>query len=586
MSPKKWLARLRGLYIYINSHLYYKLIIAVMILVTLPIVIVTTWATYYSTKNMVDEIFTTNTSGVQQASAIITEKFDAIDRVMQSLVMDGHFITQFKELSHEDSYRRHGATLTIESTLYSLHYTNRERIRSITLFADEAPQIISIGDQERSLVTWPSIEPTPHYQFMNHYRDQTFSFMRSINQFETRGSIGSIIIDVEWDMIQDNMDMLKTEEESSVFLMSEEGELLHQPYHEQSIDRQLFQDVQQVVTNSVDERSYVTLEDSYVFFAEIDNGHIYIVKVFPKSIVFASSMQIVRVGLLVALIAMVFAFVFTLIFSSTITKPIRKLASEMEQVEKENFQTTTRLSNRTDEVGRLERSYSYMINRIKQLIDQEYKSEIEKKDAQLMALQSKVNPHFLYNTLQLIGDRAFANKGEQVYEIIQALSRMFRYVVKQQKTLVTISEEVNYLQHYLAIQKRRFVGKLTVEVYVDEEAEYVELPVLTLQPIVENAFVHGFASSVDHWILDISVQVVFDEVEIMITDNGIGLDEEKLQQVKKRLQNSNQSPLEQQDSIGVSNVDSRIKLLFGQEYGVEIESSEDIGTSITIRIPK
>ncbi|GAE28837.1 sensor histidine kinase [Halalkalibacter hemicellulosilyticus] len=283
---------------------------------------------------------------------------------------------------------------------------------------------------------------------------------------------------------------------------------------------------------------------------------------------------------------MIFAFVFTLIFSSTITKPIRKLANEMEQVEKENFQTTTRLSNRTDEVGRLERSYSYMINRIKQLIDQEYKSEIEKKDAQLIALQSKVNPHFLYNTLQLIGDRAFANKGEQVYEIIQALSRMFRYVVKQQKTLVTISEEVNYLQHYLAIQKRRFVGKLTVEVYVDEEAEEAELPVLTLQPIVENAFVHGFASSVDHWVLDISVQVVFDEVEIMITDNGKGLNEEKLQQVKERLRNSNQRPLDQQDSIGVTNVDSRIKLLFGQEFGVEIESSEDIGTSITIRIPK
>ncbi|WP_062048903.1 sensor histidine kinase [Bacillus sp. JCM 19034] len=296
-------------------------------------------------------------------------------------------------------------------------------------------------------------------------------------------------------------------------------------------------------------------------------------------------MKIVRIGLFVAFITMIFVLVFALIFSSNIAKPIQKLANDMEQVEKENFQTAKSLSNRTDEVGKLEKSYSYMINRIKQLIDQEYKSEIEKKDAQLIALQTKVNPHFLYNTLQLIGDRAFANKGEQVYEIIQALSRMFRYVVKQQKKLVSLSEEVNYLQHYLAIQKKRFVDKLTVELYVDEEAENARLPVLTLQPIVENAFVHGFASSIDHWVLDISIQVVFDEVEIMITDNGKGLNEEELQGLKKRLQ-SNQSPLEDQDSIGVTNVDSRIKLLFGKEYGVEIDSSEDIGTSITIRIPK
>ncbi len=311
----------------------------------------------------------------------------------------------------------------------------------------------------------------------------------------------------------------------------------------------------------------------------------YLIKVFPKSIVVASSMKIVRIGLFVAFITMIFVLVFALIFSSNIAKPIQKLANDMEQVEKENFQTAKSLSNRTDEVGKLEKSYSYMINRIKQLIDQEYKSEIEKKDAQLIALQTKVNPHFLYNTLQLIGDRAFANKGEQVYEIIQALSRMFRYVVKQQKKLVSLSEEVNYLQHYLAIQKKRFVDKLTVELYVDEEAENARLPVLTLQPIVENAFVHGFASSIDHWVLDISIQVVFDEVEIMITDNGKGLNEEELQGLKKRLQ-SNQSPLEDQDSIGVTNVDSRIKLLFGKEYGVEIDSSEDIGTSITIRIPK
>ncbi|WP_062048905.1 cache domain-containing protein [Bacillus sp. JCM 19034] len=269
MSPKMWLVRLKTLYLYINSRLYYKLLIAMMILVTLPIIIVTTWTTYYSTKNTVDEIFTTNTSGVQQASSIIAEKFDSIDRVMQSLLMDGNFITQFKELLHEDSYRRHGAKLLIESTLYSLHYTNRERIRTITLFVDEVPQTISIGHQERSLLTWPSIEPTSYYQFMNHYQNQTFSFMRSINQFETRESIGSLIIEVEWDIIQDNMDMLKTEEESTVFLMSNDGDLLHHPYRDQPIDRQLFHEIHQAIERLDRDSSYLTFDDVYVFLMKL-----------------------------------------------------------------------------------------------------------------------------------------------------------------------------------------------------------------------------------------------------------------------------------------------------------------------------
>ena len=225
-----------------------------------------------------------------------------------------------------------------------------------------------------------------------------------------------------------------------------------------------------------------------------------------------------------------------------------------------------------------------MVFRINELIEKEYKSEIATKEAQFKALQAQINPHFLYNTLQLVGGMAVAHNAEKIYRVISALSDMFRYITGKQGDMVLIENEIEHIKNYLYIQIQRFDGKIETDIFVEEGTEGYKIPMLTIQPLVENAFNHGFEQKVGNWKLSVEVQKVFDEIEITITDNGVGIPEEKLKTLREQINNLSQ-PLNTRGSIGIKNVSARIGLYFGNEYGLDIFSEVDNGTQIVIRIP-
>lgn len=149
-----------------------------------------------------------------------------------------------------------------------------------------------------------------------------------------------------------------------------------------------------------------------------------------------------------------------------------------------------------------------------------------------MALQAQINPHFLYNTLQLVGGMAVSHNVREIYTIINALSDMFRYITRKQGDLVLIDQEIEHIKNYLYIQNHRFEGKVETNIYVEEGTGHLSIPMLSIQPIVENAFNHGFEKKLGVWKLSIEVQKVFDDIEITIQDNGLGIPKEKLLGIK------------------------------------------------------
>lgn len=225
-----------------------------------------------------------------------------------------------------------------------------------------------------------------------------------------------------------------------------------------------------------------------------------------------------------------------------------------------------------------------------EVLEQRYQSELLQRSAELKALQSQIDPHFLYNTLDTIRGKAYGEKAYQTAEMIEMLAQMFRYTIGQTENLVSVEEELNNIKTYINIQQYRFNTEYGLQEEIeDKEILEFRLPRLTLQPIVENAIKYGLNKSGDN-LLKISVYATQNRNVISVTDNGMGMSKEQLSRLNKKLESGEieETPNrhENGNSIALVNVNARLRLTYGSEYGLSVQSMENLGTKVTIILPK
>lgn len=212
--------------------------------------------------------------------------------------------------------------------------------------------------------------------------------------------------------------------------------------------------------------------------------------------------------------------------------------------------------------------------------------ELEKeiKDLELKALQSQVNPHFLFNSLNTIARLALIEKANKTEEIVYALSDILRYTLKNVNRIVTIEEEVMHIERYMKIQSIRFGDRINFKIHIPDEIKKVKIPFMTLQPLVENAVIHGIEPKVDGGTIIVRGKSTHNQVIIEILDDGVGIPNEKLKDMLSNKQHS--EDITNSIGIGLSNVNERLCYYFGSECRLKIESSIDVGTTIKVIIPK
>jgi two-component system sensor histidine kinase YesM len=263
--------------------------------------------------------------------------------------------------------------------------------------------------------------------------------------------------------------------------------------------------------------------------------------------------------------------------ATTMTTPIKALAEGMKKVEDGEFGAEVAASG-TDEIGRLGVSFNRMSARIRTLIDEVYKIEIIKKEAELKALQAQINPHFLYNTLDVIYWTAKMEGSSKTAQAVHALSRLFKLGLNKGEELTRLGTELDHLRCYLAIQNLRYDEPPEILIDVDQELEDCVTTKLVLQPLVENAFLHGIADLDHRGRIEIVGRRVGADVVLTVEDNGVGMDEAR----RKKVLDTDVSGAR---GFGVKNVDQSIKLFFGPEYGLSLESRPEAGTRATVRLP-
>lgn len=286
-----------------------------------------------------------------------------------------------------------------------------------------------------------------------------------------------------------------------------------------------------------------------------------------------------RMMIVVILVGLILAFIIVSIASMKITEPINKLSRLMQKVEEGNMDVLVNI-NRKDEIGTLGRSFNSMTRKLKTLIEEVYVNKLSRKEAELKALQAHINPHFLYNTLDVIYWSSRLENAPKTGEIVSALAKLFKLGLNKGNEITTVEKEVEHLKSYLVIQKVRYDEEPDIVIDVDPALYGCSIIKLILQPLVENALIHGIADLRDRkGKIRITGREYTDGILFEVTDNGVGMDETRIKEIFDGL-------VEDKKGYGVKNVDERIKLYFGEQYGVSIYSVKGEGTRVEVRVPK
>ena len=298
-------------------------------------------------------------------------------------------------------------------------------------------------------------------------------------------------------------------------------------------------------------------------------------------------LRIATIG--VMLLVLVLITFLVVVISRGISRPIKKLAISMEQFSKGDFGIQTSVLYQ-DEIGKLRESFNKMVQDINKLITDIFEEKNLKQQAQLHALQMQINPHFLYNTLDTINWLAISQGADNVGEVTRSLGALMRFSLKEQE-LISLEEELEAVENYICIQKYRYGDELHIKLQVEEAALYEQVPRHILLPIIENAIEHGLSDRKGEKRIIVAGNIMEDAFLVLtVKDNGVGMTEDILHRIQINLsqigeQYTSRRRAEGHMEIGIENVHRRIQLHFGAEYGLNIESIRNKGTTVSIRIP-
>lgn len=296
-----------------------------------------------------------------------------------------------------------------------------------------------------------------------------------------------------------------------------------------------------------------------------------------------SSITKVKYSIIAAFIVLLLAVIATVVhFTRKITTPIEELVKTMRHIQKGDFAIAETLPpppRHQDEIGMLHRDFTFMVQRINELIKENYEKQLLVKETEFKALQAQINPHFLYNTLESVNWLAKTNKQTQISQMVESLAYLLRNSVNVKDDIVTIRHEIDLVSHYVTIQKYRFEERLDFHIEVEEEVYDCRIPKLTIQPLIENAIHYALEKIIEPCTITIKAYHQNGAVFVTVEDNGPGMDAQFINKLRRGEVQTRGT------GIGLKNIDERTKLFFGEQYGLSIHSVQGSGTAVTVFLP-
>lgn len=579
-----------------------SIILSVLMAISLVTIIVMGLLLYHRFKLALEKTAVDNTEATVEAT---------VDRLNADLldirqILNGanyNVVQQFDISSREFSEQ------------FSLLYeTNSDKIQSLALYDPKGNLIASepvaaekknvkVQTQEWYKNAEDAIEnihfSTPHIQELfedGSYRYQwvvSLSRYVDVNKGETPET-GILLLDMKYSVIRDVMKQINDCSGGIYYyLISQDGEMIYHPRGTE-LNRGLFEE------NSLETAKYE--DGTYEIHSNSQNETVIVgsvaytgwkmIGVVPESVQAANYKNFRYYVFATVLVLMVMLLEGNQLVSRKISKPIRELDASVKAHEAGGKPDI--YIGGSSEIRHLGHSVQKSYEQIEKLMDEIIRQQNERRKSELDALQSQINPHFLYNTLEVIRGRALVQNAQDIADMTEALATIFRYNINRPGDVATLQEEIDNVRNYMLIQNCRFGDRFRFETEIEDVEDGIlthVLPVLTLQPLVENAIYHGINERIGGGRIRLKAYLTQRDLLIIISDNGKGMDDVTLQEIHRKLVGASEGlPVEKKTGrgtgIALTNVNQRIKFYFGKEYGLDVKSTLGIGTTITITIPR
>jgi len=432
---------------------------------------------------------------------------------------------------------------------------------------------------------WTAIPIHRPSYYMDGNGEQFISVARLLREPQTNETLGLIKIDLKMDVFERILANLKFEGQGSLFVINGQNEPFFQmnmadgtagdAWREATSDLPAGNDVRRV---EVDGRRYLRVIDTS------DYSGLKVVRFIPLDALLKESKDLRDFTVLIAIICLALAYVLALYFSHQLSRPLIRLKKTMLRVEQGHFSETVPVESQ-DEIGQLSRGFNRMMEEINRLVNEVYVLSLREKEAELAALQSQINPHFIYNTLESINMMAIAKNNDEVSDMVTALGKLLRYTIDRYDRLVRLAEELESVESYVKIQQTRFGDRLRAIFEVEEGLSDVRVPKLLFQPLVENAIQHGIGDREQGGTIWISAVRFEHQLILTVRDDGRGLDEEELANLRRSLAEPFPEDGRRRGGLALRNIVQRIRLMYGEPFGLDIDGSPGEGAAFTITLP-
>ena len=361
------------------------------------------------------------------------------------------------------------------------------------------------------------------------------------------------------------------------FLMDQSGGILYHPQQQLIYSR-----LKEENTAALAARSDGVYSESNVIYAikTVEGSPWRVVGVsYVDELVTSNVGEVTRILVLSALAVLLAALLSSIVISRALSRPLKGLSAAMRQFEKSADRFTYAPVGGAREVQALSESFGHMVVKIQQLMDTVRREEINLRKTELKALQAQINPHFLYNTLDSISWMCEQGRNAEAVQMVNALAQLFRISISKGHELIPIRSELRHAESYLKIQQHRYKNQFSYRFDVDERCLDFLCNKITLQPIIENAIYHGINGLVDEGEIVITLRAEGTDVVFTVADNGVGMDQAQIEAILSKERSDH-------TGIGIKNVNDRLKIYFGEGYGITIRSEPDEGAVVTIRMPQ
>lgn len=560
-----------------------KLIISYFLLILLPFSLSFYLMSKLSAENIQENTLTYINLFVKQISSNIDSYISELDRMTKIAVLDERFCEYLTSDNRSPVFSYEADQYFTEYALKLM--TQQPNIQTITFLGSNGKIFTGNSNVVRDMDTFrektglDDLTPSSHKlrlssahipnYFLIHPGEPVFCVVRNLYTLENT-YIGSIVLNVVsknlLDIININPSLL--ESGARISITNQDGEIL--------------------ADTSADFSAPNPTRDKVLLFSDTskDSGLTTNVMIYKHQLFHSTeAFRIYSVGLILILILVILSL--SVFFSFRLVKPIQDLKKATEECAAGNYHIQIPVHSE-DEIGMLCKSFNTMVTKLKNLLESVYLYQIQTKQAQLEALQNQINPHFLHNTLEAIRMKALLNADRETAGMIKLLARLFRITLDRTGNTVTLRDELEHVYTYVEIQNIRFDGRFRLVVNIPKELQTHQIIKLTLQPIVENCIIHGFADTFPEETIRIDIAEKENTLLITILDNGKGIQEKQLEKLRTRIQCTREASAEKgvRNSIGIVNISERLRLEYGEGYGLDIASAPLKGTCVTIRIPK